>query len=129
MEKKMKRTPKNGGEKRDAVFRFRVTPAEKKIIKENADREGLSISDYIRKKADNGNSGIDRNTLIRLLAETGKQGSNLNQIAKALNIEIKTGISARVDPGFINRTLQEITRLTEEILEVIRHVRSRKNKG
>ncbi|EHQ29823.1 mobilization protein [Mucilaginibacter paludis DSM 18603] len=125
----MKRTPKNGGEKRDAVFRFRVTPAEKKIIKENADREGLSISDYIRKKADNGNSGIDRNTLIRLLAETGKQGSNLNQIAKALNIEIKTGISARVDPGFINRTLQEITRLTEEILEVIRHVRSRKNKG
>ncbi|MEO6520340.1 MAG: hypothetical protein ABIN91_01575 [Mucilaginibacter sp.] len=124
----MKRTPENGGVKRDAVFRFRVTPAEKEIIRQNAASEGLSISDYIRKRADETSPGIDRHTLIRLLAETGKQGSNLNQIARALNIEIKTGEAAKIDPGIINRTLQEITRLTNELLEVIKHGHRRKNK-
>ena len=123
----MTRTPNNGGEKRDAVFRFRVTPAEKEMIRQHAAQQGLSISAYIRQKADDYRSGIDRNGLIRLLAETGKQGSNLNQIARALNMEAKTGEPARIDPGFINRTLQEITRLTGELLEIIKHGHRRKN--
>jgi len=125
----MKRTPKNGGDKRDAVFRFRVSPAEKETIQKNAALEGMSVSDYIRKKADEVNSGIDRHTLIRLMAETGKQGSNLNQIAKALNIEAKTGEPARVDPGFIYRTLENVTRLTGELLEIIKYGYRRKNQG
>ncbi len=125
----MKCTPKDGGEKRDAVFRFRVNAAEKEIIKQNAAREGLSISDYVRKRADEAHSGLDRNSLIRLLAEAGKQGSNLNQIARALNIENETGETTRIDPGFVNRTLQEITRLTGELMEIIKHGYRRKNQG
>lgn len=127
----MKRTPKNGGEKRDAVFRFRVNAAEKKMIEDNAAREGLTVSDYIRRRADEAAryGGLDRNTLIRLLAETGKQGSNLNQIAKALNIEARTGEPSRIDPGFIHRTLTELTRLSRELMEVIKHGHRRKNQG
>ncbi len=125
----MKRRPKHGGEKRDAVFRFRVNAAEKKLIEQNAARAGLSISDYIRKRADDYNTDTNRNELIRLLAETGKQGSNLNQIAKALNVEASTGKVARIDPGFVHRTLQEISRLTAEIMEIIKHGYRRKNQG
>lgn len=123
----MKRTPENGGEKRDAVFRFRVNAAEKELIRQHAAQQGLSVSQYLRKKVDDYHSGLDRHTVIRLLAECGKQGSNLNQIAKTLNIEVKTGEPARIDPGFINRTLQEITRLTGELLEIIKYGHRRKN--
>lgn len=123
----MKRTPNNGGEKRDAVFRFRVNAAEKELIRQHAAKHGLSISEFLRKKVDDYYAGIDRHTVLRLLAETGKQGSNLNQIAKALNIEIKTGEPARIDPGFVHRTLQEITRLTNELMGVIKHGHRRKN--
>lgn len=125
----MKRTPNKGGEKRDAVFRFRVSAAEKKLIKQNAARAGMSISDYIRKQADDVHSGSERDTLIRLLAETGKQGSNLNQIARALNVEARTGEPARIDPGFVTRTLNEITRLSAELLAIIKHGHRRKNQG
>lgn len=125
----MKRTPENGGEKRDAVFRFRVNAAEKELIRQHAAQQGLSVSEFLRKKVDDYYSGIDRHTVIRLLAETGKQGSNLNQIAKALNIEAATGRPARIDPGFIHRTLQEITRLTGELIGIIKHGHRRKNQG
>lgn len=125
----MKRTPKTGGEKRDAVFRFRVNAAEKELIRQHAAQQGLSVSEYLRKKVDDYYSGFDRHTAIRLLAETGKQGSNLNQIAKALNIEAATGKAARIDPGFVHRTLQEISRLTAELMEVIKHGYRRKNQG
>lgn len=123
----MKRTPNNGGEKRDAVFRFRVTAAEKELIRQHAAQQGLSVSKYLRKKVDDYHSGLDRHTVIRLLAETGKQGSNLNQIAKVLNIETKTGEPARIDAGFVNRTLSEIARLTSELMEIIKHGHRRKN--
>ncbi|TFF37926.1 plasmid mobilization protein [Mucilaginibacter psychrotolerans] len=129
MERQMKRTPKNGGEKRDAVFRFRVSLAEKKIIEQNAAREGMSVSDYIRKKADEASGGFDRNTLIRLLAETGKQGSNLNQIAKAMNIWVNTGNDPRIPPGMLRHCIDEITRLSREIMEVIKYGYRRKNQG
>lgn len=35
---------------RTIVVNFRVTPREKEKLKENAQKEGLKISEYIRKK-------------------------------------------------------------------------------
>lgn len=44
---------------------------------------------------------MDRKTFIRLFAEIGKQGSNLNQIAKAMNVWIKTGNDPKIYAGMI----------------------------
>jgi uncharacterized protein (DUF1778 family) len=125
----MKRTPTNGGEKRDAVFRFRVTAAEKEIIKQNAARTGMSVSDYIRKRADEAIANNNRETLIRLLAETGKQGSNLNQMARAFNIWVKRGDDPEIEPGMLRHCIDEITRLSRELMEIIKHGYRRKNQG
>jgi len=124
----MKRTPTNGGEKRDAILRFRVSPAEKEIIEKSAALEGLSVSAYVRKRPDEApHSGLDRNAYIRLLAEFGKQGSNLNQMTRALNIWVKKGDNPELEPGMLRHCLAEISRLSKELMEIIKHGRSRKN--
>lgn len=125
----MKRTPTSGGEKRDAVFRFRVSPAEKEIIQQHATREGMTSSDYIRRRLQEQGHLTDRRDYIRLLAEMGKQGSNLNQIAKAMNVWVKTGNDPKVEPGVIRHCLTEITRLSRELMETLKHGHWRKNQG
>ncbi len=123
----MKRTPKNGGEKRDLIVRFRATADEITIMKQHATTDRVSVSEYIRRKLKRQHMSIDRTDFIRLLAEIGKQGSNLNQIAKTLNIEAKKGEQSRIDPKIITRTLNETNRLTGQLMEILKHGHRRKN--
>lgn len=123
----MKRTPENGGEKRDLIFRFRATAEEITTLKQQATRERMSVSEFVRRKLNSYGERSDRKDYIRLLAEIGKQGSNLNQIAKAMNIWVRTGHDPKIEPGMIRHCILEINRLTKELLELIKYGHCRKN--
>lgn len=125
----MERTPENGGGKRDLIFRFRATADEITALKQHAKRDGTTVSEFIRRKLNARSDRSDRKDYIRLLAEIGKQGSNLNQIAKAMNIWVNTGNDPKIEPSMIRHCILEINRLTRELLEVIKHGHRRKNQG
>lgn len=77
---------------RKAFIGIRLTDEERTVIEEGAEAMGLSIGAFIRKRAI-GEAGeryrkrppADRAELTRLLAQLGKIGSNLNQMARRMN--------------------------------------------
>jgi len=128
----MKRSPTSGDHNRDSVFRFRLTKAEKILVKNLARQYGFkSMSKYLRSLISGNDSSttLDRQTLLLLQAELGKEGSNLNQIAKAINIRMLKGEPININPGLLNATLGNIDNLTNQLLEILKHVRVRKNQG
>ncbi len=68
---------------------FRVTPVEKQMLQDKADRAGLSLSEYLLRQ------GLSRKVTVvphdlfaeykLMSAELGRLGNNMNQIAKHLN--------------------------------------------
>ena len=73
---------------------LRATAAEKTEIESRAERAGLSVSGYLRAVVFGKDTPqpraarrppVEKETLVRLLAELGKVGSNVNQIAHAMN--------------------------------------------
>ncbi|TXI24140.1 MAG: plasmid mobilization relaxosome protein MobC [Nitrosomonas sp.] len=71
---------------------LRATPAEYAELKQLAEREGLSVASYIRSRAlaapttrARRRPPIEAQLLGNLLAQLGKIGSNLNQIARGIN--------------------------------------------
>lgn len=123
----MKPEQNNSIKKRLLVFRVRANADEIKTLKEEAGKEGVTLSDYVREKLSGENEGINRKDFIRLLAELGKQGSNLNQIAKAMNVWVNTGKDPNINPSIIQHCLLEINRLSQELLQLITHGHRRKN--
>jgi hypothetical protein len=87
---------KSGSEKRERqkqVF-FRVTDVERAEIEARAERAGLTVAGYLRAAVFGAATPqpraarrppVEKETLLRLLAELGKVGSNINQIARRLN--------------------------------------------
>jgi hypothetical protein len=70
----------------------RLTPAERSTLDAAAERAGLSLAGYARSQLlaappvrQARRPPIERVELARLLAQLGKIGSNVNQIARALN--------------------------------------------
>ncbi len=81
---------KKGG--RAKVFYFRVTEKEHAAIEEDASKAGLAPGSYARVKVLGGSPPravralpIERQALALLLAQIGRVGGNLNQLAKAGN--------------------------------------------
>lgn len=75
-------------EKRTARFELRLTEAEAGRIRERAEASGLSAAAYIRRAALSGGEPTpvaDVRELRPLYAELRRCGSNVNQIARALN--------------------------------------------
>lgn len=77
---------------RDKIIGFRATPEEAAIIREDAERAGMTVGAYLRKLAldapvprQSRRPPVEKQELARLLGDTGKMGSNLNQIAKRMN--------------------------------------------
>ena len=73
---------------------IRVTPALRDRAIADAEAAGLSLGALVRLRLDGSpgprsrrNPGPDTVLLARVLAELGKSGSNLNQIARQLNID------------------------------------------
>lgn len=87
--------PRSGSEKRALTATLppvRCTEAQRAAVEVAADRAGLSLSAYILAAALNSLperaapvSKLDRAMLAQLLAQMGRIGGNVNQIAKALN--------------------------------------------
>jgi uncharacterized protein (DUF1778 family) len=71
---------------------FTTTPEERAYIDRQAEAAGVSVAEYVRAAAlgvpplrQRPRPQIDRQLCAAILAELGKTGSNLNQIARALN--------------------------------------------
>jgi len=83
--------PQNNADgKRKLTMRFRVTADERKDLLARAASAGMTYSDYVRSRLLGSKQHTKKATplreaIIRLMAELGKSGSNLNQISRALN--------------------------------------------
>jgi hypothetical protein len=77
---------------RAGIVTFRATAGERAELTLAADRAGLSVGSYVRGRALTvpttravRRPTVERAALSQILAQLGKCGSNLNQIARALN--------------------------------------------
>lgn len=94
----MKPPKKDGDKCRTKTVRVRVKPSEKIRLQTNAANAGLSVSDWIRVKTIDAKPFLskpkpEQEVLLKLLAELGKQGSNLNQIARHYYRQLEFGDS------------------------------------
>ena len=75
--------------RRDARLTVRVTPEERARMVSRARAAGLTASELVRRRCLSGPSGprivVDASELRAVHAELRRVGSNLNQIARALN--------------------------------------------
>ena len=73
--------------KRSELLKSYVTPAEADLIKIKCTMAGMSISDFLRSLALDQEIDTTGNPdeLKKIRAELGKIGSNINQIARAVN--------------------------------------------
>lgn len=120
----MARPIKNGDDKRDFTIRVRVTSAEKIQIWQIAAEASLTPSDLMRVRT----IGVapkrrmptpDRTVLLNFLAELGKIGSNVNQIARALNRRSETGELVGVNPDDITLAMNSVDLLTTHIATLL----------
>ena len=116
----MARPQKGGEDKRDVIIRVRFTAAEKNKLLELAQNAGLTPSDFIRVHTVGGKAKITkatpvRSALINLTAELNKVGSNVNQIARAINRREQTGEPLDIPGAIIEYSLKEFTALAELI--------------
>lgn len=121
----MARPPKSNDDKRDLTIRVRVTPAEKRRIWEQAQSVGQTPSDYLRLRAMGATQPLrrvptpDRKTQLDVLAELGKVGSNVNQIARAFNASRESGLLVGVNAEDINSAMQGLDALTAHCLKLL----------
>ncbi len=78
---------------RTIIVHIRLTPEERSLVDEAASRAGLTVASYARTRLIGPSlprnvkrPSIDRELLAKLIAQLGKIGSNLNQIARAANM-------------------------------------------
>jgi hypothetical protein len=102
---------------------IRLHPDEKIQLEEAAQVAGLNVSDFIRReilkrKPRRKPVTPERAALIRGLAELGKIGSNVNQVARALHRRADTeGYDiANYPPELIGEALQGVATLTRHLI-------------
>jgi hypothetical protein len=120
----MARPLKSDAERRSFTFRVRVNTSEKTRIEQNAQDAGQEPSVYMRSLAtgDKPTRNVptqDREMLLKFLAEIGKQGSNLNQIARSLNRQQDSGDLRGVDGDLINHAMRDNRALQAQIIKLL----------
>jgi hypothetical protein len=111
------------GEAKDEFIAVRVTKADRARITEKAQESGLKIGGYLRALA-LGSAGpravkrprVEREQLARILGETGKLRSNVNQIAKWANTE-KSPASQAV----LEQIHADITLMRDAVMQALNH--------
>lgn len=123
----MARPRKYTDEKRVFTVRVRLTPVERIQLVDAANEAGMTLSDFMRVKTISAIPFIkkatpERAAFIRGLAELGKIGSNVNQIARALNRN-KTDQAAgfRVPMQIIEQAMHGIETLTRHLIQMVGH--------
>lgn len=120
----MARPVKQGDNKRELVIRVRATAAEKSRIWLNAKDAGLTPSDYLRGLAVNARPvravpTPDREILLKMLAELNMNGSNLNQIARALNRRQDSAELIGTSEQALTNALYGVATLTRYLMEIL----------
>jgi hypothetical protein len=100
LELSAKRSRRHSGSnrrQRTASILVRLTPEERAAAEAAASRAGLSVASYARGQMLGGpppraarRPPVEKEQLARILAQLGKIGSNLNQIARASNMGLFT---------------------------------------
>jgi hypothetical protein len=116
----MARPPKPREKQSNTTIKFRVTDAEKTSIEQMAFAEHCDVTKLIklrvlgampkRRKATS-----ERSILIKELGDLGRIGTNINQIAKALN----SGAGYTIPDGEISAALYAITEISNRILTAL----------
>lgn len=107
--------------KRNRSIMLRLTDTEYKIISENAKAAALPLAEYARKLVTGKRVKIkyeivaDVPELKKLIAEFGKIGSNLNQIARHFN---SGGIHSQEIRKAINQGIADIYEMKYKVLEM-----------
>ncbi|WP_338875049.1 plasmid mobilization relaxosome protein MobC [Spirosoma sp. SC4-14] len=121
----MARPPKDDADKREFTIRVRVTASEKLRIWQMAAENGYTPSDFMRLRTMAATQPLrhkptpERELLLHVMAELGKVGSNVNQIARALNSRDETGQLADIDTDEINQAMQGLDNLTAQVLKLL----------
>ena len=115
----MARPPKEVDEKKGNIVKFRATDAEKQSIEQRAFDEGLTTTDLIKlkvlgKEPKRRKASPERAILIKGLGDLGRIGSNINQIARALNRDHNGQWDVPKDA--IAAALYDLTRLSNHII-------------
>jgi len=120
----MARPEKDGDDKRTLMVYVRMTATEKSKLQTLSQNAGLTPSDFIRAKT----LGVaplmkkatpEREGFIKALTELNKVGSNVNQVARALNRKNENGEGPYVSKDTIDYTLHRLDLLTTHILKLL----------
>ena len=117
----MARPKKEKELKRSHCAMLRFTDTEYEIITENADKAGLPLAEFLRKQVMKEKVTAkyeivaDVPELKKLVAEFGKIGNNLNQIARHFN---QGGIHSQEMRQAVNRCISQIYEMKFEVVKM-----------
>jgi hypothetical protein len=116
----------NNTSKKRVLVQFRTTEEDKQKLMELANEAGMNITDFVKsctlgKAPRTKKAAPDREIMIRLLAELGKVGSNINQIAKVMNTEKKTFYTVAVKETLIAEVLATVQTVSSDIFKHINY--------
>jgi|SRR5690606_5095144 len=120
----MARPTKSTEHKRNIMFRLRLTLSEKSHLETLAKDAGFNISDYMRMVvlSNEPKSRVatpQQETLLKLIAELNKMGSNLNQIARVMNTRHKADSPILTETA--NTELQQLSYALDSLLRLVHH--------
>lgn len=118
----MARPQKDITQRRIRRIEIRLTQHEERLLLERSQERGLTLSDFLRSTALDVKPRIiqatpERAALIRGLAELAKIGSNLNQIARAMNRQHAAGNPISVPTEVITHALYGVETLSSHLIE------------
>lgn len=116
----MARVKKNDNDIKRIQVQMRFTADDKRTLQEFAKLAGTSVTDFVKsrtlgKPPRTKMATPDREVLIRLMSELSKIGSNVNQIAKAMNTN-KKGYSMTIKETYIADSLESIRTVSVRLL-------------
>lgn len=117
----MARPPKNNNLKHSHRVYLRFTDTEYEILLHNAQAANMTLAEYIRNQVMNKKVTVkyeivaDIPELKKLIAEFGKIGSNLNQIARHFN---SGGIHSQEMRKAIDQSIARIYEMKYEVLKM-----------
>jgi hypothetical protein len=99
------------GERRTSHFSLQLTPTERAELERRAQKRGVVIAEFVRaccfvnpgKETDTPRRGTRDSAAVAIVAELGRVGNNLNQLAKHAN---ETGLID--DQAALRETITEL---------------------
>ncbi len=121
----MTRPKKGSNDKRELIIKVRMNLVEKNQLRVNSKNAGMTPSDFIRSRTVESTPLIKKATperaeFISALGQLGKIGSNLNQIARALNRRSDSDNITGISSEAINISISEVKILSDHLITLLR---------